>query len=149
MYVGNLMLLALNLPLVGIWVKLLKVPYHYLAPLIVVICIIGAYSVHYAVFDVGLMIFFGIVGYFMRKADLPPAPLILAMILGPMLERSLQQSLLTSGGDPMIFVQHPISATLLAATAIIVLMPLFGIFRRFRNTALREDGAAASTEGTD
>jgi putative tricarboxylic transport membrane protein len=143
------MLLALNLPLVGIWVKLLKVPYHYLAPLIVTICVIGAYSVHYAVFDVGLMIAFGIVGYFMRKADLPAAPLVLAMILGPMLERSLQQSLLTSGGDPMIFIQHPISATLLGATAILVLMPLFGIFRRFRNTALREDGEAAPVDGTN
>jgi putative tricarboxylic transport membrane protein len=84
----------------------------------------------------------------MRKADLPPAPLILAMILGPMLERSLQQSLLTSGGDPMIFLRHPISATLLAATAILVLMPVFGIFRRFRNTALREDVAAAPIDGT-
>jgi putative tricarboxylic transport membrane protein len=139
MYVGNLMLLALNLPLVFIWVKLLKVPYHYLAPLIVTICIVGAFSVHYAIFDVGLMIFFGVVGYFMRKADLPAAPLILALILGPMLERTLQQSLLTSGGDPMIFLQHPISATLLAATAILMLMPLFGVFRRLRKTALQDD----------
>ena len=135
MYVGNLMLLALNLPLVGIWVKLLKVPYHYLAPLIVVICVIGAYSVHYAVFDVGLMMFFGIVGYFMRKADLPAAPLILAMILGPMLERSLQQSLITSGGDPLIFVRHPISAVLLAATAILIVLPGFTLLRRWRNAA--------------
>jgi putative tricarboxylic transport membrane protein len=139
MYVGNLMLLALNLPLVFIWVKLLKVPYHYLAPLIVTICIVGAFSVHYAIFDVGLMIFFGVVGYFMRKADLPAAPLILALILGPMLERTLQQSLLTSGGDPMIFLQHPISATLLAATAILMLMPLFGVFRHLRKTALQDD----------
>ena len=140
MYIGNLMLLALNLPLVGIWVKLLKVPYHYLAPIIVVICIIGAYSVNYAVFDVGLMVFFGILGYFMRKADLPPAPLILAMILGPVLERSLQQSLITSGGDPMIFVQHPISATLLAATAILIVLPLFSAARRFREEAIQEEG---------
>jgi putative tricarboxylic transport membrane protein len=141
MYVGNLMLLALNLPLVGIWVKLLKVPYHYLAPLIVVICVIGAYSVHYAVFDVGLMMAFGVVGYFMRKADLPAAPLILAMILGPMLERSLQQSLLTSAGDPMIFLQHPIAATLIAATAILIVLPGFSALRRLRSAATAGDEA--------
>jgi len=129
MYVGNLMLLALNLPLIGLWVKLLKVPYHYLAPLIVVICIVGAYSVNYAVFDVGMMVVFGAIGYFMRKADLPPAPLILAMILGPVLERSLQQALITSGGDPSIFVTRPISATLLFLTAALLLLPAFKIFK--------------------
>ena len=124
MYIGNLLLLLLNLPLVGLWVRLLKVPYHVLALIIVVICVIGAYSVSNSVFDVGVMVFFGALGYLLRKGRFPPAPLILALILGPILERSLQQSLLTSGGDPAIFVERPISAILLAAAALVMLVPL-------------------------
>ena len=88
MYIGNLMLLGLNLPLIGIWVRLLKVPYHYMAVVIVIICIIGAYSIKNSVFDVGMMIVFGVLGYFLRKGGFPAAPLVLAMILGRMLERS-------------------------------------------------------------
>jgi hypothetical protein len=87
MYVGNVMLLILNLPLIGIWVKLLTVPYKYLVVVIVVICIIGAYSVNYTSFDVGAMMVFGVFGYLIRKLRFPAGPLVLAMILGPMLER--------------------------------------------------------------
>jgi putative tricarboxylic transport membrane protein len=123
MYLGNLMLLALNLPLIGLWVRLLKVPYHVLALIVVVICVIGAYSVSNAVFDVGVMVFFGAFGYLLRKGGFPPAPLILALILGPILERSLQQALLISGGDPRTFVEHPISAALLAVAALMMLIP--------------------------
>lgn len=124
MYLGNAILLALNLPLVGLWVKLLKVPYYVLALVVVVICIVGAYSVSNSVFDVGTMIFFGAFGYLLRKGGFPPAPLILAMILGPILERSLQQALITSGGDPIIFVERPISAALLAVAGLMTLAPL-------------------------
>jgi putative tricarboxylic transport membrane protein len=129
MYVGNVMLLALNLPLVGLWVNLLKVPYYALALIVVVICIVGAYSVSNSVFDVGTMVAFGAIGYLLRKGGFPPAPLVLAMILGPILERSLQQALITSGGDPIIFVDRPISAALLAAAALLTLAPLVKLLR--------------------
>jgi putative tricarboxylic transport membrane protein len=123
MYVGNAMLLGLNLPLIRFWVRLLKVPYRYLAVLVVIVCIIGAYSVNNSVFDVGMMVAFGVVGYLLRKFAFPPAPLILAMILGPMLERTLQQSLIASGGEPLVFLQRPISAALLSAAGLLILTP--------------------------
>jgi putative tricarboxylic transport membrane protein len=129
MYVGNFMLLALNLPLVGLWVKLLRVPYSLLALVVVVICIVGAYSVNNSTFDVGVMIGFGIFGYLLRKGGFPAAPLILAMILGPILERSLQQAMISSGGDPMIFVERPMSAALLAVAALVALTPLIALMR--------------------
>jgi putative tricarboxylic transport membrane protein len=103
---------------------LLKVPYKYLVVVIVVVCVMGAYSVNYAAFDVGAMLFFGIFGYFIRKGGFPAAPLILAMILGPILERSLQQSLMMSGGDPGIFFRRGISITLLSVGGLLVLKPI-------------------------
>jgi putative tricarboxylic transport membrane protein len=123
MYIGNIMLLCLNLPLIGMWVRLLTVPYHYLAVVIVTICIIGAYSINNAAFDVGMMMVFGVAGYFLRKAKFPPAPLVLAMILGRILERSFMQSLQVSAADLSIFIQAPISATLLLITAFVMLTP--------------------------
>jgi putative tricarboxylic transport membrane protein len=124
MYIGNFMLLGLNLPLVGFWVRLLRVPYHFLAVLVTIVCLIGAYSVKSSVFDVGMMVVFGVMGYFMRKGGFPPAPLILSMILGPILERSLQQALISSGGDLSIFVRKPISAALLCVAAFLILTPI-------------------------
>ncbi len=124
LYIGNAMLLGLNLPLISLWVRLLKVPYKYLAVVVVVVCIIGAYSVNNSAWDVGMMVFFGVGGYLMRKFAFPAAPFILAMILGPMLEKTLQQSLIASGGDFMTFLHRPISATLLAAAALLMLTPL-------------------------
>lgn len=124
MYIGNLMLLGLNLPLIGLWVRLLKVPYHYMAVVIVIICMIGAYSIKNSAFDVGVMIFFGVLGYFLRKGGFPAAPLVLAMILGRILERSVQQALRLSGADPMIFIEKPISAILLAVGVLVILLPL-------------------------
>jgi putative tricarboxylic transport membrane protein len=123
MYIGNVMLLALNLPLIGMWVKLLKVPYNYLAVGVVIFCIIGAYSVNNSAFDVGTVVVFGAIGYLLRKGGFPAAPLVLAMILGPQLERTLQQSLIGSGGDLRVFVERPISATLLIAVAGLLLSP--------------------------
>ena len=125
MYIGNLMLLGLNLPLIGLWVRLLKVPYHYMAVVIVIICVIGAYSIKNSAFDVGMMIAFGVLGYFLRKGGFPAAPLVLAIILGGLLERSLQKALQGSGADPMIFIDKPISAALLAVALLIMLIPLF------------------------
>ena len=124
MYVGNLMLLGLNLPLIGLWVRLLRVPYHYLATVVVIVCAIGAYSINNAVFDVGLMLVFGVFGYLLRKGGFPAAPLVLAMILGRLLEQSFLQSLQVSAGDPRIFVQKPISAALLSVAGLVVLTPV-------------------------
>ncbi len=113
MYIGNVLLLGLNLPLIGFWVRMLKVPYRYLAVVVVVVCVIGAYSVNNSAWDVGMMVFFGVMGYLLRKFAFPASPFILAMILGPMLEKTLQQSLIASGGDFMTFLNRPISASLL------------------------------------
>ena len=124
MYIGNLMLLGLNLPLIGLWVRLLRVPYHYMAVAIVIICIIGAYSIKNSAFDIGVMIVFGVVGYLLRKGGFPAAPLVLAMILGRILERSVQQALKVSGADIGIFVEKPISAALLAVGLLVMLIPL-------------------------
>jgi len=133
MYIGNVMLLALNLPLIGIWVRLLKVPYQYLAVTVAIICTIGAYSVKNSVFDVGAMVVFGIIGYFMRKGGFPGAPLLLAMLLGRMLERTVQQALAMSGGDPVVFVERPISAGLLLVAAFVLISPVIRwLWRRTR-----------------
>ena len=124
MYVGNLMLLGLNLPLIGFWVRLLKVPYAYLAVVVVIFCIIGAYSISNTVFDVGVMLVFGVFGYLLRKGGFPAAPLVLAMILGRILERSFLQALQVSAADLSIFVEKPISAALLAVAALVMLTPV-------------------------
>lgn len=120
MYLGNAMLLVLNLPLVGLWVQMLRVPYGILAPIIVMFTTIGVYSMQNQMFDVYSMLFFGLFGYGMRKLNFDPAPLPLAFVLGPMVERSLRQSLLISGGDLTIFVTRPISGTLVAVLVLLV-----------------------------
>lgn len=120
MYVGNVMLLVLNLPLIGLWVRVLKVPYGILFPLILVFCVIGSYATNNSFFDVNVMIFFGVVGYLMKKAGFEPAPLVMAYILCPFLEEAFRQSLIQSQGDFGIFLRSPISASVIAATAIFV-----------------------------
>jgi putative tricarboxylic transport membrane protein len=125
MYIGNVMLLVLNLPLIGLWVKLLRAPYPLLAPLILIFVIIGAYSVNNSIFDVGITIAFGFFGYLMRKFDFEPAPLVLAMILGPQLEASLRRSLIYSHGDLGVFFERPIAAILLSLAMLMLLSPLF------------------------
>ena len=140
MYLGNAILLALNLPLIGLWVRLLEVPYRFLAVLVVVICIVGAYSVNNSAFDVGTMVAFGVVGYVMSKGGFPAAPMVLAMILGPQLERTLQQSLIAARGNAFVFVQRPISATLLAVAALLMLLPAARwAWRRWAPANLRAD----------
>lgn len=123
LYLGNVMLLVLNLPLVGFWAKLLELRYQYLYPGILLFCILGAYSLNQSVFDVGVMVVFGILGYIFRKLDWPLAPTVLALILGPMMERALRTSLEMSGGDLSILVTRPISVVLLVIAAIVLISP--------------------------
>ena len=129
MYIGNVMLLILNLPMVGLWVQLLRVPYAILAPIIVLFCCIGVYSVRNTVFDIWVMGIFGIIGYLFRKVSLEPGPLILAFVLGPILERSLRQALLISAGSPFTFFKRPISGTIMGFLLIFI---VFQMFTRFR-----------------
>ena len=125
MYIGNVMLLILNLPLIGLWVKLLKVPYRILFPLILFFCMIGSYSINNSTFDVLVMLIFGIIGYLFRKFKYEPAPLVLAFILGPMLENSLRQSLLISEGNLSIFFTKPISGSCLVIALFVLLSSIF------------------------
>jgi putative tricarboxylic transport membrane protein len=124
MYVGNVMLLILNLPLIGIWVQILKVPYPILFPLILLFCLIGAYSLNNSSAEVGLMILFGIVGYFLKKLEYEPAPLILALVLGPMMELSFRQSLAMGDGNLLFFFTRPISASILIVAIVFLILPL-------------------------
>jgi len=124
MYVGNIMLLVLNLPLIGLWVKLLKVPYAILFPLILLFCLIGAYTASNKIVDIYIMVFFGFMGYLLRKYRYEAAPLILAFVLGPMLEDALRQSLIISEGSPKIFFTRPISGAILGCTFLLLLSSL-------------------------
>jgi putative tricarboxylic transport membrane protein len=130
MYIGNIMLLLLNLPLIGLWVKLLRAPYPLLAPLILTFVIVGSYSVNNSIFDVGTTIVFGVFGYLLRKLDFEPAPLVLAMILGPQLEASLRRSLIYSRGDLGIFFERPVAAVLMALALLMLLLPALRWLRR-------------------
>jgi putative tricarboxylic transport membrane protein len=115
MYIGNVMLLILNLPLVRLWVQLLKVPYPILSPLIIVFSLIGAFSLRNNFFDLWTTLLFGLVGYLMKKLDFPVAPLVLCLILGDSLEGLFRQSLTMSGGDIAVFARSPMCIVLLAA----------------------------------
>ena len=128
MYVGNVMLLLLNLPLIGIWVKILKVPYKILFPILLLLCIIGAYNINHNTFDVLIMIIFGILGYLFRKYNYELAPFVIALVLGPMLENALRQSLLISGGNILIFFERPISVSFLIFSFLLLLLPI--IFKK-------------------
>ena len=140
MYIGNVMLLVLNMPLIGLWVQLLKVPYKILFPMILLFCVIGAYSVSNQVFDIYLMLGFGILGWLMKKYGYEPAPLVLAFVLGPMLENNLRKSLILSQGDFMFFLNRPISATCLVLAVILVLSPLLPSFNRKRRELATDEG---------
>jgi putative tricarboxylic transport membrane protein len=141
MYIGNVMLLVLNLPLIGLWVKILKVPYGLLFPMILFFCIIGAYTVNNSTTDVGIMLLFGVVGYLMKKFNYEPAPMILAFVLTPILERSLRQSLLMSSGSFTIFFTQPISLACLVLAAVLLVLAFLPMIRKKREeiVALEED----------
>ncbi len=130
MYVGNLMLLALNLPLVGLFVSVLRIPYAYLYPLIIMFCIVGVYEVSHSIVDVWIMLIMGVVGYLLRKFDFDPAPLVLGLVIAPLLEMSLRQSLIMSGGNWLIFVQRPIAAVLLGIGALLLALAAASLFKR-------------------
>jgi len=131
MYVGNLMLLALNLPLVGVFVNLLRIPYAYLYPLIIMFCVIGVYGVNNSIVDVWIMLIMGAVGYGLKKFGFDPAPLVLGLVIAPILEMSLRQSLIMSDGNWAIFLQRPISLVLLAVSAgLLALSAITQISRR-------------------
>jgi putative tricarboxylic transport membrane protein len=125
LYVGNAMLLILNLPLIPLWVKILKIPYHYLFPLILLFCIIGSYTVSNNPYDIIIMILFGVVGYVMKKLDYEAAPLVLALVLGPIMENAVRRSLVISDGDPTVFFTRPISAFFLITGLLVLFSPLF------------------------
>jgi putative tricarboxylic transport membrane protein len=124
MYLGNAMLLVLNLPLIGLWVKVLKVPYPILFPLILLFCLVGVFSLNFSQVEVALMIGFGIFGYLSRKFQLEMAPLILALVIGPMMENNLRLSLIIAQGNPFVFIQRPISAAFIIITLILFISPL-------------------------
>ena len=129
LYMGNIILLILNLPLVGFWAKLLEIKYEFLYPGILLFCILGAYSLNQSVFDVGIMAGFGVLGFIFRKLDWPLAPTVLALILGPMMERNMRTALEMSGGDLSIFVTRPISAGLLIIAAFFLISPGIRLLR--------------------
>jgi putative tricarboxylic transport membrane protein len=142
MYLGNVMLVILNLPLVGIWVRVLRVRYALLMPMILLFCVIGAYTMKSNVTDIYLMALFGIVGYLMKKYRYDAAPLVLAFVLGPLLEESLRRSLLTSQGSSLIFFQRPISAAILALAIVLVASSLLPAIKR-RQARLKAIAAAS------
>jgi len=140
MYIGNVMLLVLNLPLIGIWVQVLKVPYKILFPLILLFCIIGVYTVNNAVFDIYVMIAFGVVGYLMKKFEYEGAPLVLAFVLGPLLELNMRKSLILSQGDFSIFITRPLAAGALILALMLLLTPLIPALRKKRKAiAVKEE----------
>jgi putative tricarboxylic transport membrane protein len=125
MYVGNVILLILNLPLIGIWVRILKIPYPILSPLILLFCMVGAYSLNGNLWDVSIMIFFGVLGHVMKKAGFEGAPMILSMVIGQMFENAFRQSLLIGDGRFSIFVERPISAVLIILSVFLILTAAF------------------------
>jgi TctA family transporter len=138
MWVGNLMLLVLNLPLVGLWIRLLKVPYRLLFPAILLFCVIGAYSSANSVFDIYLMGALAVLGYVFVKLDCEPAPLILGFILGPMMEENLRRAMLISRGEPSVFLTQPISLGFLIASAALLAVLIVPAIRTTREEALQE-----------
>jgi TctA family transporter len=138
MWVGNLMLVVLNLPLIGMWIKLLTVPYRLLYPAILLFCCVGVYSVNNTSFDIYAMCVFAVLGYICVKLECEPAPLILGFILGPMMEENLRRAMLLSRGDPSVFVTKPISAVLLGISLVLLLIVLAPTVRKKREEAFVE-----------
>jgi putative tricarboxylic transport membrane protein len=132
MYIGNVILLVLNLPLVGWWARIALIPFPVLGPLIILCSVIGAYSIRFLLFDVWVALLFGVIGYLMRKLGFPVAPMVLATVLAQMLETSLQQSLLISQGSPLIFFNRPIAAFFMVLAFLSILR---GIWLQVRSHA--------------
>jgi TctA family transporter len=139
MWMGNLFLLVLNLPLIGFWARLCMVPYHVLYPAILVFCGIGVFSLSNSEFDVYLMALFGILGYLFAKLECEPAPMLLAMILGPLMEEHLRRALILSRGDATIFLRRPISLTILLVTAAAMVAAVLPAIRAKREVAFKDE----------
>ena len=139
MWIGNFFLVVLNLPMIGLWVRMLTVPYHLLYPAILVFCAIGVFSLNNSAFDVYLMALFGLIGYVLSKLDCEPAPLLLGFILGPMMEEYLRRAMVLSRGDPMVFIERPISATMLGMAVIGLVVVLLPTIRKKREEAFTEE----------
>src|SRR5213076_1112355 len=138
MWVGNLMLVVLNLPLIGMWVKLLKVPYRILYPAILLFCSIGVYSINNTSFDVSQTAFFGALGVLFFKLECEPAPLLLGFVLGPMMEENLRRALLLSRGGPPVFLTRPLSLAMLLAAVALLLLIVLPNFRKKREEVFEE-----------
>jgi putative tricarboxylic transport membrane protein len=139
MWIGNAMLVIINLPLVGLWVKLLQLPYRLLYPAILIFCAIGVYSINNSPFDVLLVAFFGLFGYWLVKHDFEPAPMILGFVLGPLMEENLRRAMLIARGDPTTFLARPISAGLLALAAFMLVLAVLPMIRSKREEVFVED----------
>jgi TctA family transporter len=139
MWIGNAMLIVLNLPLIGIWIKLLTVPYRFLFPAIVCFCGIGLYTLNNNNFDVFIAAGFGVVGYVFYKLGCEPAPLLLGFILGPMMEENLRRALLLSRGDWTTFATRPLSAGLLVAAALMIVVVMLPSIKAKRDEAFQEE----------
>jgi TctA family transporter len=139
MWIGNFFLIVLNLPMIGLWVRLIMVPYHYLFPLILVFCGIGVFSLNNSDFDIHLMALFGFLGYVFAKLDCEPAPMLLGFILGPLMEEYLRRALIIGRGDWTVFLTNPISATMLALAVVAMVFVLMPAIRKKRDEAFVED----------
>ncbi|MBX6370163.1 MAG: tripartite tricarboxylate transporter permease [Rhodospirillales bacterium] len=139
MWIGNLVLVILNLPLIGIWVRLLRIPYGYLFPAIMLLCIVGTYSVNARALDVQLLAIFGVIGYLFFKLDCPPAPLLLGLVLGSPMEEQLRRALLLADGDWSVFVTSPISLGFLVLSAVMLVVVVFPTVRQSRDAAFAEE----------
>ena len=139
MWIGNLMLIILNLPLIGMWIKLLSVPYRWLFPSIVLFCALGVYTTNNNTFDIWMVALFGAIGYGFIKLGVEPAPLLLGFILGPMMEENLRRALLLSRGDWSVLVTRPLSASLLAVAAVLIIIVLMPAVKAKREEAFVED----------
>jgi TctA family transporter len=138
MWIGNLMLVVLNLPLIGMWIKLLQVPYRLLYPAILLFSAIGVYSINNASFDVGQTALFGLLGVIFLKLECEPAPLLLGFVLGPMMEENLRRALLLSRGDPTVFVTRPLSLAMLLAAALLLVLIVLPNLRKKREEVFEE-----------
>jgi putative tricarboxylic transport membrane protein len=138
MWIGNVMLLVINLPLIGIWVKLLSIPYRFLFPSILVFCCIGVYSLNNSVVEVGISVFFGAIGYVFRKFDCEPAPMLLGFVLGPMLEENFRRAMVMNQGNYRVFIERPICLGLLVATVGLFLVLLLPNFMKKREEVFQE-----------
>jgi TctA family transporter len=140
MWIGNAMLVIINLPMIGMWVKLLTVPYRFLAPAILLFCCIGAYSLQNSVFHVGQVAIFGVLGYIFVRLGCEGAPFLLGLVLGPQMEEYFRRAMLLSRGDPAVFIQRPISLGLLIATAALLILMALPSIKKARKEAFQEEG---------